>query len=126
MCGLEEVADAVIGTLSVEDRKRVSIAIELAAQPKHLLFLDEPTSGLDSQSALAVIALLRDLANLGQAIFVTLQRPSCEVLRHFDQLLVLGKSGRTIYFGEVGPGCEAVISYFENNGARQCEANVNP
>ena len=126
MCGLVEVADAIIGTLSIEDRKRTSIAIELAAQPEHLLFLDEPTSDLDSRAALAVIALLRDLANLGQAIFVTLQRPSYEVLRHFDQVLVLGKDGKTVYSGKIGLGFDAMISYFESNGARQCEADANP
>lgn len=52
---LENLADAVIGTpetgLSVEERKRVTIGVELAAKPEMLLFLDEPTSGLDSQSA---------------------------------------------------------------------------
>lgn len=126
MCGLEDMAGAIIGTLSVENRKRTNIAIELAAQPRHLLFLDEPTSGLDSQSALAIIALLRDLANLGQAIFVTLKRPSCEVFRHFDQVLVLGKSGRTAYCGDIGPGCETVINYFEGNGARRCDTGANP
>lgn len=49
MCGLDHMADAVVGTLGVEHRKRTTIAVELAAKPKLLLFLDEPTSGLDSQ-----------------------------------------------------------------------------
>ena len=40
-------------------------------QPKLLLFLDEPTSGLDSQSAWAIMAFLRDLADHGQAILCT-------------------------------------------------------
>jgi len=62
MCGLEAYADAVIGSLGVEHRKRTTIAVELAAKPKLLLFLDEPTSGLDSQSAWAIMAFLRSLA----------------------------------------------------------------
>jgi ABC-type uncharacterized transport system ATPase subunit len=40
-------------------------------QPQLLLFLDEPTSGLDSQSAWAIMAFLRDLADNGQAILCT-------------------------------------------------------
>jgi hypothetical protein len=41
MCGLEAVADASVGTLGIEHRKRTTIGVELAAKPKLLLFLDE-------------------------------------------------------------------------------------
>ena len=71
MCGLEHYADAIVGTLNVEYRKRTTIAVELAARPKLLLFLDEPTSGLDSQSAWAIVSFLRSLAAQGQAILCT-------------------------------------------------------
>ena len=71
MCGLEKYADAIVGTLGVEHRKRLTIAVELAAKPKLLLFLDEPTSGLDSQSAWAIVSFLRTLADNGQAILCT-------------------------------------------------------
>lgn len=47
---MEGIADAMIGDnivgLSVADRKRVTIGVELAAKPELLLFLDEPTSGI--------------------------------------------------------------------------------
>ena len=46
---LDDLQDAIIGVpgagLGVERRKRVTIAVELAAKPDLLLFLDEPTSG---------------------------------------------------------------------------------
>lgn len=32
MCGLEEYADAIIGSLGVEQRKRTTIGVELAAK----------------------------------------------------------------------------------------------
>lgn len=71
MCGLEAFADASVGSLGVEHRKRTTIAVELAAKPQLLLFLDEPTSGLDSQSAWAIMTFLRHLADNGQAILCT-------------------------------------------------------
>lgn len=71
MCGLVAYADASVGSLSIEHKKRTTIAVELAAKPKLLLFLDEPTSGLDSQSAWAIISFLRTLADNGQAILCT-------------------------------------------------------
>jgi ABC-type nitrate/sulfonate/bicarbonate transport system ATPase subunit len=49
---LEGIANAIIGTvdngLNLEQRKMLTIGVELAAKPEVLLFLDEPTSGLDS------------------------------------------------------------------------------
>ena len=71
MCGLVAYADASVGSLSIEHKKRTTIAVELAAKPKLLLFLDEPTSGLDSQSAWAIMSFLRTLADNGQAILCT-------------------------------------------------------
>lgn len=57
---MEDIADAIIGFpgfgLAVEQRKRVTIGVELAAKPQLLLFLDEPTSGLDSQSAYNIVS----------------------------------------------------------------------
>jgi ATP-binding cassette, subfamily G (WHITE), member 2, SNQ2 len=47
---LEDIAEAIIGIdgvgLSSEQRKRVTIGVELASKPQLLLFLDEPTSGM--------------------------------------------------------------------------------
>ncbi|THH03170.1 hypothetical protein EW145_g6471 [Phellinidium pouzarii] len=126
MCGLETYSDAIVGTLGAEHRRKTTIGIELAAQPKLLLFLDEPTSGLDSQAALAIINLLRDLANLGQAILCTIQQPSGELFQHFDQVLLLRKGGRMVYFGDIGYDCETLIGYFESNGAKPCDTTTNP
>ncbi|TCD65301.1 hypothetical protein EIP91_002826 [Steccherinum ochraceum] len=126
MCGLEAHADAIIGSLGVEHRKRTTIGVELAAKPRLLLFLDEPTSGLDSQSAWAIVSFLRSLADNGQAILCTIHQPSAELFSVFDRLLLLRKGGQTVYFGDLGHNGETLINYFQRNGARHCEADENP
>ncbi|KAB2572150.1 ZEB2-regulated ABC transporter 1 [Lasiodiplodia theobromae] len=128
---MEAYAEAIVGVpgegLNVEQRKRLTIAVEMAAKPELLLFLDEPTSGLDSQTAWSICMLLRKLASHGQAILCTIHQPSSILFQAFDQLLVLAKPGRTIYFGPIGEGARCVIEYFESNGAcRRCEPGDNP
>jgi ATP-binding cassette, subfamily G (WHITE), member 2, SNQ2 len=71
MCGLEKYMDAIVATLGVEHRKRLTIAVEPATKPKLLLFLDEPTFGLDSQNTWAIVSFLRTLADNEQAILCT-------------------------------------------------------
>ncbi|KAI9569369.1 ABC-2 type transporter-domain-containing protein [Boletus coccyginus] len=126
MCGLESHADAIVGSLGVEHRKRVTIGVELAAKPKLLLFLDEPTSGLDSRSSWAVVAFLRALADNGQAILCTIHQPSGDLFQVFDRLLLLRKGGQTIYFGDIGERSMTMIEYFQRNGAPPCAADANP
>ncbi|KAK4544573.1 hypothetical protein LTR36_004145 [Oleoguttula mirabilis] len=106
MLNMEDFAEAVVGVpgegLNVEQRKLLTIGVELAAKPKLLLFLDEPTSGLDSQSSWAICAFLRKLADSGQAVLCTIHQPSAS------------EDSRTL------------LNYFENNGARKCDDAENP
>ena len=74
--------------LNVEQRKRLTIGVELVAKPKLLLFLDEPTSGLDSQTAWSICTLMRKLAQNGQAILCTIHQPSAILFQQFDSLLL--------------------------------------
>lgn len=112
--------------MNIEQRKRLTIGVELAAKPELLLFLDEPTSGLDSQTAWSICNLLRKLANNGQAILCTIHQPSAHLFQEFDRLLLLGMGGKTLYFGDIGASSQTVISYFERNGATRCEEGDNP
>ncbi|KAK6455694.1 multidrug resistance protein [Scheffersomyces xylosifermentans] len=123
-------ADALVGVagegLNVEQRKRLTIGVELVAKPKLLLFLDEPTSGLDSQTAWSICKLMRKLADHGQAILCTIHQPSALLLKEFDRLLFLQKGGQTVYFGDLGENCSTLINYFEKYGAHPCPKEANP
>lgn len=127
---MESYADAVVGVpgegLNVEQRKRLTIGVELAAKPRLLLFLDEPTSGLDSQTAWSICQLLKKLSNAGQAILCTIHQPSALLLQQFDRLLFLAKGGRTVYFGDIGPNSSTLTQYFEKHGADPCPFEANP
>ena len=112
--------------LNTEQRKRLTIGVELAAKPDLLLFLDEPTSGLDSQTSWSIITLIRKLSNSGQAILVTIHQPSAMLFQQFDRLLLLAKGGKTVYFGDIGENSKTLTGYFERHGATKCEKAENP
>jgi len=126
---MENIADAIIGDptsgLAVEERKRVTIGVELAAKPQLLLFLDEPTSGLDSQSAFNIVRFLKKLANAGQAILCTIHQPNASLFENFDRLLLLQRGGECVYFGDIGNGANVLLSYFHKYGAH-CPPDANP
>ncbi|CEN62363.1 Putative Pleiotropic drug resistance proteins (PDR1-15), ABC superfamily [Aspergillus calidoustus] len=130
MLNMQDFADAIVGTpgegLNVEQRKLLTIGVELAAKPALLIFLDEPTSGLDSQSSWSICAFLRKLADRGQAVLSTIHQPSAMLFQQFDRLLFLAKGGRTVYFGDIGQESRTLLDYFEANGARACGSSENP
>ena len=127
---MQSFSEAVVGKpgegLNVEQRKLLTVGVELAAKPTLLIFLDEPTSGLDSQSAWSIVALLRKLANSGQAVLCTIHKPSAVLFQEFDRILLLMKGGKTIYFGDIGRNSRTLLDYFERNGASTCGDSANP
>ncbi len=127
---MRDIAGATIGRigegLNQEQRKRVTIGVELASKPELLLFLDEPTSGLDSQAAYNIVRFLRKLANAGQAILCTIHQPSAVLFEEFDELLLLKSGGRVVYHGPLGKDSRHMIDYFEHNGAKKCPKSMNP
>ncbi|KAK8104951.1 hypothetical protein PG999_008310 [Apiospora kogelbergensis] len=124
MLDMEDYADAVVGVLgeglNVEQRKRLTIGVELAAKPPLLLFVDEPTSGLDSQTSWAILDLLEKLSKAGQSVLCTIHQPSAMLFQRFDRLLFLAKGGKTVYFGDIGPNSETLTHYFQAQGAHAC------
>jgi len=93
---LSHVRHNFVSDLSGGQRKRVSIGVELLADPK-LFFLDEPTSGLDPGLDKEMMALLRELADQGRTvILVTHATANIEVC---DRITFLGRGGYLCYFG---------------------------
>ncbi|KAJ5843840.1 Brefeldin A resistance protein [Penicillium chrysogenum] len=127
---MRPIAGATVGSagsgLNQEQRKRLTIAVELASKPELLLFLDEPTSGLDSLAAFNIVRFLRQLADAGQAVLCTIHQPSAVLFENFDELLLLKSGGRVVYNGPLGNDSKTLIDYFEQNGGRKCSPHENP
>lgn len=121
---LQSMQDTIISSLGVEQRKRLTIGVELAAKPGLLLFLDEPTSGLGSNSAYSIVRFLKKLSKAGQAIVCTIHQPSSILIQQFDTILALNPGGNTFYFGPVGESGSDVIKYFSDRGV-DCPKNKN-
>ncbi|GLC42336.1 hypothetical protein PLESTM_001322300 [Pleodorina starrii] len=100
-----------VSGLSVEARKRLTIAVELVANPS-CIFLDEPTSGLDARAAAIVMRAVRNVARNGRTVMVTIHQPSIEIFEAFDNLLLIQRGGLTTYFGPLGRRSSELIAYF--------------
>ncbi len=98
----------LVGSLSGGQKKRVSIALELMAEPG-LLFMDEPTSGLDPGLDKVMMDTLRKLADRGHVILVV-----THTTLHIDQCdrLAFMARGNLTYFG---PPKEALTFFGARN-----------
>ena len=86
----------LVKELSGGQRKRVSIGVELLADPK-LFFLDEPTSGLDPGLDKKMMELLRKLANQGRTVILVTHATANITM--CDRIVFMGRGGRLCYFG---------------------------
>ncbi|KAK9856814.1 hypothetical protein WJX84_004570 [Apatococcus fuscideae] len=116
---LDVIKDAVVGLtgisgLSTEQRKRLTIAVELVANPA-IVFMDEPTTGLDARAAAVVMRTIRNVVNTGRTMVATIHQPSIDIFESFDELLLLMRGGRTIYWGPLGRQATKLFEHFELN-----------
>ncbi|KAL4324340.1 hypothetical protein GQ457_11G016110 [Hibiscus cannabinus] len=128
---LNDVKDALVGIpglsgLSTAQRKRLTIAVELVANPS-IIFMDEPTSGLDARAAAIVMRAVKKVADTGRTIICTIHQPSIDIFEAFDELILLKNGGSLIYFGPLGQHSCKVIEYFESiAGVPKIKDNCNP
>ncbi|PIA65376.1 hypothetical protein AQUCO_00100685v1 [Aquilegia coerulea] len=123
--------DAIVGLpgtsgLSTEQRKRLTIAVELVANPS-IIFMDEPTSGLDARAAAIVMRGVRNTVDTGRTVVCTIHQPSIDIFEAFDELILMKRGGEEIYVGPLGRNSCHLISYFEGvEGVSKLKDGYNP
>ncbi|CAK4076853.1 unnamed protein product [Aphanomyces euteiches] len=108
---LDGESDRRISDVSNEQCKRVTIGVELVANPS-VLFLDEPTSGLDVHAAKVVLDAVHRISRSGRTVICTIHQPSFVLFEMFDALVLLRTGGTMVYFGPLDHG-KAIVDYFE-------------
>ncbi|KAK9923261.1 hypothetical protein M0R45_031690 [Rubus argutus] len=111
--------------LSTEQRKRLTIAVELVANPS-IIFMDEPTSGLDARAAAIVMRTVRNTVDTGRTVVCTIHQPSIDIFESFDELLLLKRGGQEVYVGPLGRHSCHLIKYFERIGVNKISDGYNP
>ncbi|KAK9268598.1 hypothetical protein L1049_000353 [Liquidambar formosana] len=112
--------------LSTEQRKRLTIAVELVANPS-IVFMDEPTSGLDARAAAIVMRTVRNIVNTGRTIVCTIHQPSIDIFESFDELLFMKRGGQVIYAGPLGRKSCQLVKFFEAvEGVPKIRPGYNP
>ncbi|KAK7284172.1 hypothetical protein RJT34_18913 [Clitoria ternatea] len=115
-----------VSGLSTEQRKRLTIAVELVANPS-IIFMDEPTSGLDARAAAIVMRTVRNTVDTGRTVVCTIHQPSIDIFESFDELLLMKQGGQEIYVGPLGHHSSQLISYFEGiQGVKKIKDGYNP
>ncbi|KAF0689109.1 Aste57867_19381 [Aphanomyces stellatus] len=123
---LNGIINEQVGDLSVEQKKRVTIGVEVVANPS-ILFLDEPTSGLDARSAITVMKGVQSIARTGRTVLCTIHQPSISIFELFDDLLLLQRGGFIAYFGELGKDSAKMLEYFASiPGTEEIRPQYNP
>lgn len=128
---LDSLRNALVGLpgssgLSTEQRKRLTIAVELVANPS-IIFMDEPTSGLDARAAAIVMRTVRNTVDTGRTVVCTIHQPSIEIFEAFDELLLMKRGGRVIYGGKLGEKSSIMIDYFQaKEGTPHISEGYNP
>jgi len=103
---LNSLREALVGLpgetgLSTEQRKRLTIAVELVANPS-IIFMDEPTSGLDARAAAIVMRTVRNTVDTGRTVVCTIHQPSIDIFDAFDEVTNLTTINVELCFGLLG------------------------
>ncbi|PWA40906.1 pleiotropic drug resistance protein 1 [Artemisia annua] len=128
---LNTLKDSLVGLpgvngLSTEQRKRLTIAVELVANPA-IIFMDEPTSGLDARAAAIVMRTVRNTVDTGRTVVCTIHQPSIDIFEAFDELFLMKRGGQELYAGPIGRNSCELIEYFEAiNGVSKITDGYNP
>ncbi|KAJ3709077.1 hypothetical protein LUZ61_012782 [Rhynchospora tenuis] len=89
---LDPIKDMLVGLpglngLSTEQRKRLTIAVELVSNPS-VIFMDEPTSGLDARAAAIAMRAVKNVAQTGRTVVCTIHQPSIDIFEAFEEVAI--------------------------------------
>ncbi|KAJ0668683.1 putative ABC-type sulfate transporter [Helianthus annuus] len=128
---LTNLKDMIVGIpgisgLSTQQRKRLTIAVELVANPS-IIFMDEPTTGLDARAAAIVMRTVRNTVDTGRTVVCTIHQPGVDIFEAFDELLLMKTGGQVIYAGPLGLKSAKLIEYLEGiHGVPKIVEQQNP
>ncbi|KAF3592277.1 hypothetical protein DY000_02026553 [Brassica cretica] len=128
---LEDIKDSLVGLpgvsgLTTEQRKRLTIAVELVANSS-IIFMDEPTTGLDARAAAIVMRAVKNITETGRTVVCTIHQPGTDIFEAIDELVLMKNGGRIIYHGPLGEHSRNVIDYFMRiPGVPEMKENTNP
>ncbi|CAK8533979.1 unnamed protein product [Lathyrus sativus] len=115
-----------VSGLSTEQRKRLTIAVELVANPS-IVFMDEPTSGLDARVVAIVMRILRNTVDTGRTVVCTIHQRSIDIFEAFDELFLMKRGGQEICIGPLGRHSVHLVKYFEIiEGVSKIKDGYNP
>jgi ABC-2 type transport system ATP-binding protein len=106
--GLQEKANAKVGTLSKGQRQLVQLCVTLAHSPS-LLILDEPFSGLDPANRELVKKIIREERKNGKTIVLSTHMMN-EVEELCDRALMIS-NGRRVLYGRIEAIKESYASH---------------
>ncbi|CAL5439934.1 unnamed protein product [Camellia sinensis] len=97
---LTPLREAIVGLpgvngLAIEQRKRLTIAVDLVANPS-IIFMDEPTSGLDARAAAIVMRTVRNTIDTGRTVVCTIH-VIFDGIKEVARELVLGIDFSEVY-----------------------------
>eukprot|EP01034_Spumella_vulgaris_P033125 gene33125-40876_t len=100
-----DVADAPHKAITLNERRRLCVAMELLTQPQ-FIYIDFPTFGLSVTEAHSFCLVLKNLVLTGVcAVVCTLHDPTKRVFDLFDKVILL-RGGQVVFEGPSGDALE--------------------
>ena len=118
-CAHTRVGDSELKGISGGEKRRLSLAVQLLADPSVCL-LDEPTTGLDAFTARQVVQILQQLAHRGRTVIVSIHQPRYDVFSLLDDIILLSRS-HLVWAGSSGD----MLKHFTAMGY-PCPVLTNP
>ena len=74
-----------VNGLSIEHRKRLTIVVELVANPL-IIFMDEPMFGLDARAATIIMRTVGNTVDTSKTIVCSIHQPKIDIFEAFDEV----------------------------------------